>query len=61
MNRLYRDQLVQLQHVQASQGIEGVTGDLDIRAAAVDGGAPACRYCLSGAPGCWAARPITRR
>jgi excinuclease ABC subunit C len=34
----YRDQLAQLQHVQASQGIEGVTGDLDILAAAVDGG-----------------------
>lgn len=34
----YRDQLGQLQHVQASQGIEGVTGDLDILAAAVSGG-----------------------
>ncbi|MBE9538866.1 MAG: excinuclease ABC subunit UvrC [Proteobacteria bacterium] len=33
-----RDQLVQLQHVQASQGIEGVSGDLDIVAAAVSGG-----------------------
>ncbi len=33
-----RDQLAQLQHVQASQGIEGVQGDLDILAAAVDGG-----------------------
>ncbi len=30
----YRDQLAQLQHVQASQGIEGVSGDLDILAAA---------------------------
>lgn len=28
-----RDQIGQLQHVQASQGIEGVTGDLDILAA----------------------------
>lgn len=35
---VYRDQLSQLQHVQASQGIEGVTGDLDILAAAVDAG-----------------------
>lgn len=35
---VYRDQLSQLQHVQASQGIEGVTGDLDILAAAVAGG-----------------------
>ena len=35
---VYRDQLAQLQHVQASQGIEGVQGDLDILAAAVDGG-----------------------
>ncbi|MEH6588149.1 MAG: excinuclease ABC subunit UvrC [Halioglobus sp.] len=35
---VFRDQLAQLQHVQASQGIEGVTGDLDILAAAVDGG-----------------------
>jgi len=34
----YRDQLGQLQHVQASQGIEGVSGDLDILAAAVSGG-----------------------
>ena len=34
----FRDQLSQLQHVQASQGIEGVTGDLDIVAAAVAGG-----------------------
>ena len=34
----YRDQLAQLQHVQASQGIEGVSGDLDIVAAAVSGG-----------------------
>ena len=34
----YRDQLTQLQHVQASQGIEGVSGDLDIVAAAVSGG-----------------------
>ncbi|MBT3411487.1 MAG: excinuclease ABC subunit UvrC, partial [Halieaceae bacterium] len=33
-----RDQLAQLQHVQASQGIEGVKGDLDILAAAVDTG-----------------------
>jgi len=33
-----RDQLGQLQHVQASQGIEGVSGDLDIVAAAVSGG-----------------------
>ncbi|MEZ5572311.1 MAG: excinuclease ABC subunit UvrC [Halioglobus sp.] len=31
---IYRDQIAQLQHVQASQGIEGVTGDLDILAAA---------------------------
>ena len=30
---VYRDQLAQLQHVQASQGIEGVSGDLDILAA----------------------------
>ena len=35
---VYRDQLAQLQHVQASQGIEGVKGDLDILAAAVDAG-----------------------
>jgi excinuclease ABC subunit C len=35
---VYRDQLSQLQHVQASQGIEGVTGDLDILAAAAAGG-----------------------
>ncbi|PLW69514.1 excinuclease ABC subunit UvrC [Pseudohalioglobus lutimaris] len=35
---VFRDQLSQLQHVQASQGIEGVTGDLDILAAAVEGG-----------------------
>lgn len=34
----YRDQLAQLQHVQASQGIEGVKGDLDILAAAVERG-----------------------
>jgi excinuclease ABC subunit C len=33
-----RDQIGQLQHVQAIQGIEGVTGDLDIFAAAVHGG-----------------------
>jgi len=33
-----RDQLAQLQHVQASQGIEGVKGDLDILAAVVAGG-----------------------
>jgi excinuclease ABC subunit C len=33
-----RDQLAQLQHVQASQGIEGVKGDLDILAAATDAG-----------------------
>lgn len=30
---VYRDQISQLQQVQASQGIEGVTGDLDILAA----------------------------
>jgi excinuclease ABC subunit C len=35
---VYRDQLAQLQHVQASQGIEGVQGDLDILAAAVSAG-----------------------
>ncbi|NQY03233.1 MAG: excinuclease ABC subunit UvrC [Halieaceae bacterium] len=35
---LYRDQLRQLQHVQASQGIEGTTGDLDILAAVVSAG-----------------------
>ena len=35
---IYRDQLSQLQHVQASQGIEGVSGDLDILAAAVSAG-----------------------
>jgi len=33
---LLRDQLAQLQQVQASQGIEGVRGDLDIVAAAVN-------------------------
>ena len=32
---VYRDQLAQLQHVQASQAIEGVKGDLDILAAVV--------------------------
>ncbi|MEZ5502624.1 MAG: excinuclease ABC subunit UvrC [Halioglobus sp.] len=31
---VYRDQIAQLQQVQASQGIEGVTGDLDILAVA---------------------------
>lgn len=35
---VFRDQIGQLQHVQASQGIEGVSGDLDILAAAVHGG-----------------------
>jgi len=35
---LHRDQLAQLQQVQASQGIEGVSGDLDIVAASVSGG-----------------------
>ena len=30
---VYRDQIGQLQHVQASQGIEGASGDLDILAA----------------------------
>ena len=34
----YRDQLSQLQHVQASQGIEGASGDLDILAASVEAG-----------------------
>ncbi|MEP0202603.1 MAG: excinuclease ABC subunit UvrC [Halioglobus sp.] len=34
----YRDQLAQLQHVQASQGIEGASGDLDILAASVAAG-----------------------
>ncbi len=40
-----RDQLGQLQKVQASQGIEGVSGDLDIHAAAVDAGR-ACVHVL---------------
>jgi len=35
---VYRDQLSQLQHVQASQGIEGASGDLDILSAVVGGG-----------------------
>jgi len=35
---IYRDQISQLQHVQASQGIEGVTGDLDILAVATSHG-----------------------
>jgi len=35
---VYRDQITQLQHVQASQGIEGVTGDLDILAVATEHG-----------------------
>jgi excinuclease ABC subunit C len=35
---IYRDQISQLQHVQASQGIEGVNGDLDILAAATSHG-----------------------
>lgn len=35
---IYRDQIAQLQHVQASQGIEGVSGDLDILAAATSHG-----------------------
>lgn len=35
---MLRDQLSQLQHVQATQGIEGSSGDLDIVAAAVDRG-----------------------
>jgi excinuclease ABC subunit C len=33
-----RDQLRQLQHVQATQGIEGRQGDLDLMAAAIEGG-----------------------
>lgn len=35
---VYRDQLSQLQHVQASQGIEGSVGELDILAVAVESG-----------------------
>ena len=35
---IYRDQISHLQHVQASQGIEGVSGDLDIIAAAASHG-----------------------
>ncbi len=35
---VYRDQISQLQHVQASQGIEGVSGDLDILAAVTSHG-----------------------
>jgi len=35
---VFRDQLRQLQHVQATQGIEGSSGDLDILAAVVAGG-----------------------
>lgn len=35
---LYRDQISQLQQVQANQGIEGVSGDLDILAAATSHG-----------------------
>lgn len=35
---VYRDQIAQLQIVQASQGIEGVSGDLDILAAATSHG-----------------------
>lgn len=35
---IYRDQISQLQHVQASQGIEGAVGDLDILAAATSHG-----------------------
>ena len=35
---VYRDQLAQLQQVQANQGIEGVSGDLDILAAATSQG-----------------------
>ncbi len=35
---IYRDQIAQLQHVQARQGIEGVSGDLDILAAAASQG-----------------------
>lgn len=34
----YRDQIMQLQHVQASQGIEGTSGDLDILAAVTSHG-----------------------
>tara|TARA_R110000823_G_scaffold130015_27_gene258210 strand:+ start:19612 stop:21435 length:1824 start_codon:yes stop_codon:yes gene_type:complete len=35
---VYRDQISQLQHVQASQGIEGAVGDMDILAAATSHG-----------------------
>ncbi|MEP5765566.1 MAG: excinuclease ABC subunit UvrC [Halieaceae bacterium] len=35
---VFRDQLTQLQQVQASQGIEGVAGDLDIISAVVEAG-----------------------
>jgi len=35
---IYRDQIAQLQHVQARQGIEGVSGNLDILAAATSQG-----------------------
>jgi excinuclease ABC subunit C len=35
---IYRDQIMQLQHVQASQGIEGASGDLDILAAVTSHG-----------------------
>lgn len=35
---IYRDQIAQLQHVQARQGIEGVSGDLDLLAAATSFG-----------------------
>jgi excinuclease ABC subunit C len=35
---IYRDQIMQLQHVQASQGIEGASGDVDILAAVTSHG-----------------------
>ena len=43
---VFRDQIAQLQHVQASQGIEGVSGDLDILAATAKGGTNNIAVCL---------------
>ena len=58
-----RDQITQLQNVQATQNIEGYDeGDLDLMAVSSQSTATrVCRYSLCARHGCWVAEAITRR
>ena len=56
-----RDQISQLQNVQAAQNIEGTRGDLDLLAVFTEHGHACVQVLFVRRRGCWGVAVITRR